>query len=45
VVWGAQAASLELNPELTPPMTAALEEVRSGVERELRRWGIEPSLS
>lgn len=40
VVWGVQPADIEMGLELSPAVSAAMEQVLSGVVEELRGWGI-----
>jgi len=42
VVWGAQAESIEMGMEMSPAVTAAMEQVLAGVLQELTGWGVVP---
>lgn len=41
VVWGAQPASIEMELQLSPAVTASLDAVLDGITQELRNWGVE----
>jgi hydrogenase maturation protease len=43
VVWGAQAASIEMGTELSAALAPALERVVEAVVGELAGWGAAPS--